>query len=208
MSIQTMSIQKLASSAIVLSLLVGTGIAAPEAHAVNDSESFVMFNMADDIETSKIKVLSARIVIDAPPIFVWQTLTNYSKLKEILPGYKKTDVVSSNGNSKVVDISMSVARLLPTYNYRVRVNENKSAYEIKLNRISGDFNHLSANYQLHPKNNGAQTVLAYTIKIDPGKPAFPTFGLSPVLKNNTENTLKAIQNNAIQEHRKSLIGQR
>jgi ribosome-associated toxin RatA of RatAB toxin-antitoxin module len=163
--------------------------------------------MADESPASKIKVLNARIVIDAPPVYVWQTITSYGKFKEFLPGYEKTDVVSADPHGKVVDVAMSVTRLLPTYKYRVRVNENRQSFELKMNRISGDFKYLTAVYQLYPKNNGAQTVLSYCIKVDPGF-TLPTLGLSPILKNNTEKTLKAIENRSIQEHRKSLIGQR
>lgn len=204
-----MSLKKFLYAGLIFSLLASPLNLNSYSEAPHGKEGFMMFNLAEEpAAKTPLKVLNARIVIDAPPVFVWHTLTNYNKLKDILPGYKKTDVVSADASGKIIDVVMNVAALLPTYNYRVRVNENKSSYELKMNRIAGDFNHLSATYQLYPKNNGSQTILAYSIKIDPGKKTFPTFGLSPILKNNTANTLKAIQNHAEQEHKKSLIGQR
>lgn len=196
----------LSMSLFAFSLGVASSFSQASAHTTN--ESFMMFNMAEEPHKANIKVLNARIIIDAPPVFVWQTLTNYNRLKDFLPGYQKTDVVSADPNGKVLDVVMSVARFLPSYQYRLRVQENRQTYELKMNRIAGDFNHLSTIFQLYPKNNGAQTILAYTIKVDPGNNGLPKFGLGGVLKNSTESTLKAIQSKSMQEHRKSLIGQR
>ncbi|MBY0403575.1 MAG: hypothetical protein K2X66_06720 [Cyanobacteria bacterium] len=193
---------------LVLAGTIGmTVLLNPVAEAASQN-GFMMFNLADEPNSKNVKVLNARILVDAPPIFVWQTLTNYSKLKDFLPGYEKTDVVSSESSgAKILDIAMNVARFFPTCEYRLRVNENRQSYELKMNRISGDFNHLAATYQLYPRNNGSQTILAYSIKIDPGD-GIPGFAFSPVLKTNTEKTLKAIQSRSQAEHRKSLIGQR
>lgn len=195
-------------------LLLGMTIPAclsgflPSAEAKSaSSENFLMFNLSEDAPSSKIKVLNARIVIDAPPVMVWQTLTNYNKHKEFIPGYKKTDLVSCDGNAKVLDVIMNVGQFLPNYHYKVRVLENKQSYELKMNRISGDFQHLSANYQLYPKSNGNQTILSYSIKLDPGL-TLPGVNVSTLMKSNAEKTLKAIESRSEQEHKKSLIGQR
>ena len=204
-----MKLNRVVQTALLLSLLLNsTGtLLAPEAQANIYPENYMLVGTEEAEAGQAVKSLNARITIDAPPVYVWQTLTNYPKLKEFMPGYRKTDVISSDSNCKVLDVAMSPSRLLPGYNYKVRVNENKKSYVLNFHQISGDFKYLSASYQLLPKGNGSKTILVYNLKIDAGN-RLPQFGLNTILKNNAEKTLKAIQSRSETDHKKSLIGQR
>lgn len=187
---------------LTLALLSGTVLSAAWAE-----ESLLMLNIAPETGAAKAataKVVQAKVLIKAPPSLVWQTITDYPRMKTILPGYEKSDVLKSSGPNKTLGIAMKVAPFLPTYQYQVQVRENQPAYQISLNRISGDFKTMRAVYQLQPQPNGS-TILAYTLTIDPG---FSLPGDKGILKASTEKSLHALDRYIEQEARNSRIGQR
>lgn len=152
-----------------------------------------------------VKTINAKMTINAPPAFVWQTLTNYNQLDDFIPGYKSTQLIASSGATKTLDIDMVVSRLLPSYKYRVKVQENQRQMMLTLQRISGDFKYLTGSYRLVPADNGAKTVLVHKLDCDPG---MDIPGSSHVIKNSVEKTLAAVRKHAETQHRKSLIGQK
>lgn len=168
------------------------------------AENYLMVTMPS-AESAQTKNISAKVSIDAPPSYVWQIITDYERLDDILPGYEKSELVSGGGTVKTLALGMKVNPFLPRYNYQVRVSENPSTQQIRLQRVSGDFKSLNAVYKLIPQNGGKQTMLVYDLAVDPGA-RIP--GAGAILKASTEKTLKALQAHIEQSHRKSVIGQR
>ncbi len=155
--------------------------------------------------TGNLKEVSAKVIINAPPSFVWQTLTAYNELASFVPGYKKCKILSHQGNISTLDVDMRVSRFMPSYKYRVRVQENVKALRLNLKRISGDFKHMDGTYQLHAIENGSKTVVTYDLKIDSGV-NIP--GSTSVLKANVEKALSAVRVRSVKKHQKSLIGRK
>ncbi len=184
--------------------VVALGVMLCTQAAMAQDESLMMVSVASEPK-AHAKTVEARVTIDAPPELVWEVMTDYPEMKNILPGYEKSNVVKSSAAGKVVDIAMKVAAFLPTYKYQVQVKESRPAYQIRLNRISGDFKALTATYKLVPEHNNTKTRLVYSLNIDPG---FNLPGSQSILKNNTEKSLKALERHIEQEARKRLIGQR
>ena len=164
-----------------------------------------MISIASEPKDANAKKVQAKVLIEAPPSMVWQTITNYPDLKNVLPGYEKSTLIQSSGASKQLDIAMKVAAFLPTYKYRVQVREQADSYQITMHRISGDFKTLQATYKLIPQGNGSKTLLTYCLSIDPG---LNMPGSQAVIKSNTERSLKALESHVEAEARKRLIGQR
>ena len=151
------------------------------------------------------KSIQTRLLIEAPPQLVWQTLTDYADIKNILPGYEKSTVLKANGSLKTVDIRMKVSAFLPAYHYQVQMKENAPNYSLYIRRISGDFKSLNADYKLVSQNNGTRTLLVYNLNLDTGM-NLP--GTQAIIRSNTEKSMKALETHILQEARKSLIGQR
>jgi len=162
-------------------------------------------NVAASSHGGSARVVQARVLIDAPPSLVWETLTDYRNIKNTLPGYEKSTVLQSRGATKLLDLAMRVAAFLPSYKYQVLAKEDEGNYHLQLSRVSGDFKSLSASYKLSPQNNGSKTLLVYRLDIDPG---FNAPGAQGLIKSSSEKTLRALENCAEREARKSLIGQR
>jgi ribosome-associated toxin RatA of RatAB toxin-antitoxin module len=173
--------------------------------AVPQEDGLLLLSVASPAPVSGMKRVQAKMLIQAPPNLVWETLTNYSDLKNVLPGYERSSVLRAKGPNKLVDIAMRVAAFLPMYRYQVAVQENQADHIITLNRVSGDFKSMTATYRLVPQSNGTNTLLLYTLSIDPGS-NMP--GSQSIIRANTEKSLKALERHIEQEARKSVIGQR
>jgi ribosome-associated toxin RatA of RatAB toxin-antitoxin module len=187
-------------SLLSTALILGVGTARSFA-----ADNGVLALSVAEPDAGNAKLVQAKVVINAPPAVVWQTITNYAEIKNILPGYEKSTVLKSAGSSKLLDIAVKVAAFLPTYKYKVQVREEESSYKLSLNRVSGDFKSLNATYRLIPQNNGSRTLLMYNLSIDPG---FNLPGSQGIIKNSTEKSLRALERYTEQEAKKSLIGQR
>lgn len=195
------AIRKSLTSGVALLILMGAVL--PSALAKGDGLQVLSVDSSQ--AGGSAKTVQAKLLIDAPPALVWNTLTNYSDIKNMLPGYEKSTVIRSKGATKWLDIAMRVAAFLPTYKYQVQVKEDEANLRLTLNRVSGDFKTLNANYKLVSQSNGDRTLLIYSLNIDPG---FSLPGSQGVIKASTEKSLKALERYAEQEARKSLIGQR
>ncbi len=154
--------------------------------------------------SSENKTLTSKVVIDAPASAVWQILTNYNNLKNVLPGYEKSQVIQSAGATKTVQFAVKVAPILPAYQYQVQIRENQPAYNIHIKRVSGAFDAIDASYKLIPSADGTKTTLVYTLNIDLGDDA-PKFGVDGTLKSSTQKAMAALQTHCSQSYRKSLV---
>ncbi len=173
------------------------------AHA--EPENLLMVSVAPVAKHNSLKTVKAQVLIQAPPALVWDMLTDYPGVSEILPGYERTKVLSRSGSTILMDVGMRVSSLLPLYKYRVRAQENEADRQLVMTRIAGDFKSLQANYKLTPQNHGKSTLLSYQLSIDPGV-ALP--GSAGLIKTNTLKSLSALERSAELAFRKGEIGQR
>src|SRR5690606_10056710 len=95
------------------------------------TDGLTMLTIASEPKAN-VKTIQAKVVIEAPPAMVWNVITDYPDLKNILPGYEKSSLIKSGASGKILDIAMKVAAFLPTYKYQVRVQENSTDYRITL----------------------------------------------------------------------------
>lgn len=165
-------------------------------------DNYLMVTVANPQQDEKS--LSAKVAINAPPAIVWESITDYRNLKNVLPGYEKSTVLKDNGRNKTLAVATKVARFLPTYEYEVKVLEDQTNQKIQLDRISGDLKSMHAVYRLIPQEGGKKTLLVYDLNIDPGT-KIP--GSHLILKNYTEKSLAALEQYVESQYRKSLVGQ-
>lgn len=149
-----------------------------------------------------LKVLHAESIIDAPVNIVWENLTDYASIKNYLPGYNKSTILQDAGNRKTVDIGFKPAAITPNFHYQVAVQEQPGTRSISIQRISGDFKAITANYKLIPLDNGNKTRLVYNLQVDMG--GLPTLGASQILKSNTEKGMQAMQAYCNKAYKRSL----
>lgn len=177
----------------------------PPTPAMADSDNMLMISIASVPKSGNAKTVHAKVLIDAPPALVWEALTDYSRMSDILPGYEKSRVLQSSGSRKLLDVAMKVSAFLPTYEYQVSAQEQAKDYRLSLTRVSGDFKSLNAVYKLIPQNRGKSTLLTYHLQLDPG---FTLPGAQALIRSNTEKCMKAMEAHVEREYHKSEIGQR
>lgn len=173
------------------------------AHA--DSQNLLMVSVAPTAQQGNAKTVHAKVLIQAPPSLVWEMLTDYPELSDVLPGYERSRVLKSGGNHALLDVAMKVANFLPTYKYQVQTYENEANYQLNMTRVSGDFKSLQATYKLAPQSGGKSTLLTYQLNIDPG---FTLPGAYGLIRANTEKSMKALEKHAELRFNKGVIGQR
>lgn len=170
-----------------------------------DSQNLLMISVAPVVKEANARTVDAKVLIQAPPGLVWEMLTDYPELSDVLPGYERSRVIKRNGKQSLLDVTMKVAPFLPAYKYQVQASENEANYQLSMTRISGDFKSLRATYKLSPQSGGKSTLLTYRLSIDPG---FALPGAHGLIRSNTEKTMKALESHAEQRFNKGEIGQR
>lgn len=182
----------------VLLLLLTLVLITPAAIAASPASASVTNGQGE------FKNVSGRVTVDAPVDAVWQTITSYNDLKNYVPGYQESRILQANGNAKTVQIGVKVSKFLPVMKYQVKINETKPAYQVNIQRISGDFKAITASYKLIPSANGVQTTIVYNLQIALGD-KIPNIGVSSTLKHSTEETLTAIQSRSTSVYKKSVL---
>lgn len=177
-------------------------IARP-AHA--DSENLLMVSVAPVVKQANAKTVHAKVLIQAPPGMVWEILTDYPELSDVLPGYEHSRILRASGKQSLIDVAMKVAPFLPTYKYQLQASENEANYQLNMTRVSGDFKSLRATYKLIPQAGGKNTLLTYHLSIDTG---FALPGAHGLIRANTEKSMKALEKHAERRFNRGEIGQR
>ncbi len=158
-------------------------------------------------QSDKVKHVEASVTIDAPPATVWGILTDYRNLKNVLPDYERTDVVSESAGGATMDMAVKAGSLAPTFKYRVKIQENRAANTLSIQRVSGDFNAIVASYRLVPLAGGSKTNLVYHLNIDIGG-KFPLPGANHMLKSSTQKSMLAVQRACAEKYRRAFTANR
>ncbi|MBY0404544.1 MAG: SRPBCC family protein [Cyanobacteria bacterium] len=148
-------------------------------------------NTQDRTSDSGMATVVAKIIIPSSPEEIWPILTNPQELMSQEKKVKSVKVVRKNGNTHDVEYTVSYSKLLPTFNYVLRL-ENKQPNSIRFKRISGSFKDIQGSWNLSPIENGQKSVLTYTLSIDPGFFA-PKFILVQAIKSDLPTMMKNVK---------------
>ena len=160
-------------------LLVSTQASAwqpPEAVSVQASRQ----GPAIRIETSA--------VVKAPLDVIWNTLTDYNRLAEFIPGMVSSRILERRGNILTVEQTGSARLWLFSYSIDVvvQVTEQKP-HTINVSRISGNLKQLEGGYQLELMGDGSgDYLLKWTGVIEPPLPLPSAVALTLIRNNVTQ----------------------
>lgn len=131
--------------------------------------------IAAEREGRAIKVV-ARATLKAPPALVWQTLTDYDRLAEFIPGIVRSRVIERHGADTVVEQS-GTARLL-LFSYPIEVTVETRAHPphvIEVRLLKGNLRQLEGAYRIEPLSDG-RLVLHWSGLIEPDLALPPLIG--------------------------------
>jgi len=131
--------------------------------------------------------VEAKILVSRPMNKVWSVVSEPEKLMKDDPRVKLVKVLSRSGNKQNVEFHVWMTHLFPTFNY-VLVQELYPPNLLRFHRLSGSFKDIQGSWRLLPAESNNQTVLSYTLKLDPG-PLIPRALLLGAVKSDLPNMM-------------------
>ena len=94
-------------------------------------------------------------LLDAPLDLVWQTLTDYGRLAEFIPGMRISRVLERRGAATVVEQSGEARFLFMTFPIEVTlVSTERAPYAIDASMLKGNLKRLDGAYRIEPQAGG------------------------------------------------------
>ncbi len=90
----------------------------------------------------------ARATLHASLSVVWNTLTDYERMPEFIPGLKRSRVVARNGATTTVEQSGEAHFLFLSVPIEVTVETTERPPHIEVRRIAGTLRHLQGRYEI------------------------------------------------------------
>ena len=100
--------------------------------------------------------------IDAPIDKVWQAMKTPEKLSEYSDQYKKSELISADGNKKVLELH--VMALGNLQQFKVELNFDDDAKRVDIKTIQANIADIDGSYQLEPSPDGTKTMYVYKAK--------------------------------------------
>jgi ribosome-associated toxin RatA of RatAB toxin-antitoxin module len=96
-----------------------------------------------------------RVSLDAPLELVWQTLTDYGRLAEFIPGMRRSRVVERRGAVTVVEQSGEAGFLFFTFPIEVTLaSTERPPHALDVSLLKGNLKRLEGGYRIAPQPGG------------------------------------------------------
>ncbi|MEW6689551.1 MAG: SRPBCC family protein [Pseudomonadota bacterium] len=130
-----------------LALSAALGLAAGAAAAAEVSVETLRRGAALEV------VCRARLA--APPEIVWDTLTDYDRLAEFIPGMRRSRVLERRGASAIVEQAGEARFLFITYPIEVTFRTlEQPPHAIEAAMLKGNLKRLQGTYRIEPQRGG------------------------------------------------------
>jgi len=150
---------------------------------------------ADDISVDATRRDDAlevvcRVSLDAPLELVWQTLTDYGRLAEFIPGMRRSRVVERRGAVTVVEQSGDAGFLFFTFPIEVTVaSTERPPYALDVTLVKGNLKRLDGGYRIAPQPGG-RILLTWSGVVE--APAMPPLLGELVMRGNIEDQFRGM----------------
>lgn len=96
-----------------------------------------------------------RAMLDAPLELIWQTLTDYGRLAEFIPGMRKSRIVEQRGAAFIVEQSGVATFLFVSMPIEVTLaSTERPPYAIEVSMLKGNLKRLDGGYRIEPQGGG------------------------------------------------------
>jgi ribosome-associated toxin RatA of RatAB toxin-antitoxin module len=107
-----------------------------------------------------------RAALEAPVALVWETLTDYDRLAEFIPGMRRSRVLERRGSSVVVEQSGEARFLFFAIPIEVTLATlEQPPRSIEASMLKGNLKRLQGTYRIEPRG-GARVLLTWTGTIE------------------------------------------
>jgi len=99
--------------------------------------------------------VACRALLDAPLEVVWQTLTDYGRLAEFIPGMRRSRIVERRGAVAVVEQAGDAGFLFFTFPIEVTVaSTERPPHVLEVRMLKGNLKRLEGAYRIEPQPGG------------------------------------------------------
>ena len=115
---------------------------------------------ADDISveaTRRDEALDVvcRVMLDAPLDLIWQTLTDYNRLAEFIPGMRRSRLIERRGAVAVVEQLGEAGFLFLSFPIEVTIaSTERPPYALEVSLLKGNLKRLEGAYRIEPQGAG------------------------------------------------------
>lgn len=96
-----------------------------------------------------------RVMLEAPLDLVWQTLTDYNRLAEFIPGMRRSRVVERRGAVAVIEQSGEAGFLFLSFPIEVTLaSTERPPYALEVSMLKGNLKRLDGAYRIEPQREG------------------------------------------------------
>ncbi|GAB4288500.1 MAG: SRPBCC family protein [Oscillatoriaceae cyanobacterium] len=189
----------LIAAAIALSSITPTPLVAQTSrvslNTLSASEQTALRN-GQTVVTGENGNYQAKILISARPDTVWAVLTDYNNFSRFLPNIVSSQLLSVNGNTKVVE-QIAVREVLGvTVRSRLRTESRENGRsQIDFRLVGGDLKTLQGFWKIESVPGSNQVLLIHQVEAQP-QPGIPPGIFYGIFKNSLNPTLNAIRQEA------------
>lgn len=138
--------------ALTLAMVLCLSLASGAARAVDDIT-------VDAIRREGALEVVCRATLGAPLALIWQTLTDYGRLAEFIPGMRSSRVLSQDGAVSVVEQIGEARFLFIAYPIEVTLaSTERPPYSIEARMLKGNMKRLEGVYRIEPQAGGRYAV--------------------------------------------------
>ncbi len=115
---------------------------------------------ADDISVESTRREDAlevvcRATVDAPLDIVWQTLTDYDRMADFIPGMRRSRLIERRGAVAVVEQSGEARFLFLSFPIEVTIaSTERPPYALEVSLLKGNLKRLDGAYRIEPQGDG------------------------------------------------------
>jgi carbon monoxide dehydrogenase subunit G len=137
--------------------------------------------------------IAARATIQAPLSVIWQTLTDYDRLAEFIPGMQKSRSLARRGNAVSIEQEGEARFLFFTYPIKVLVEAiERPPWNIEMRMLEGNLKRLDGHYRIEAIDARVDRyVLHFTGNIEPDT-SVPAFIAVPLMRANIEDQFRGM----------------
>lgn len=153
-----------------------------------------------DFTMEKVAITKRRVsgglLVNAPPEAIWQTITNYESLPDVVPNILSNSVDRRGEAALIRQTQLISRRLNLVTEMTLEAVESPQAWELALRRVSGHgFLEFEASYKLAPRPDGG-TYLSYSVNVMPC-PIFPMPLVEQKIRKEVPKMLVAVRDAAL-----------
>ena len=146
----------------------------------------------DQSENGQKGRVEAAILIRSPAAQIWSVMVDCDHASEFIPGLKSCHVMQHGEDAEIIQHRVRFSWLIPTVTYVFRANYDRFK-RVDFKRISGDLRELEGSWILERVDDGHQTIVIYSVYIDPGF-FIPQWLVRVILRKNLPDLLSAVRN--------------